>query len=80
MYYSIIIVGEMWICMSKADLKKSKRMEVSMRNLDRMNYTVLYGCAILWCIAWPTSSPTNQALVKDYVVLQAVSTAVPHFR
>ena len=38
-----------------------------MRNLDRMNCTVLDECAILWCIAWPTSSPMNQALVKDYV-------------
>ena len=38
-----------------------------MRNLDRMNCTVQDGWAILWCIAWPTSSPMNQALVKDYV-------------
>ena len=67
MHYSIIIVGEMRICESKANIKKSTRVEVSTRNLDRMNYTVLDGCAILWCIAWPTSSPTNQALVKDYV-------------
>ena len=67
MHYSIIIVGEMWICKSKADLKKSTRVEVSMRNLDRMNCTVLDGCAILWCSAWPKSSPMNQALVKDYV-------------
>ena len=67
MHYSIIIVGEMQICESKADIKKSTRVEVSTRNLDTMNYTVLDGCAILWSIAWPISSPTNQALVKDYV-------------
>ena len=67
MHYAIIIVGEMRICKSKADLKKSTRVEISMRNWDKMNCTVLDGCAILWCIAWPTSSPTNQALVKDYV-------------
>ena len=57
----------MRICKSKADLKKSTRVEVSVRNMDRMDCTVLDGCAILWCIAWPTSSPTNKAQVKDYV-------------
>lgn len=61
------VIGEMRICKSKADLKKSTRVEVSMRNADRMNCTILDGCAILWCIAWPASSPTNQALVADYV-------------
>lgn len=60
------IVGEMRICKSKADLKKSTGVVVS-RNMDGINCTILDGCAILWCIAWPTSSPTNQALVKDYV-------------
>lgn len=57
----------MRICKSKADLKKSTRVEVSMRNVDRMDCTVLDGCAILWCIAWPTSSPANQHLVRNYV-------------
>ena len=57
----------MRICKSKADLKKTTRVEVSMRNMDRMDCTVLDGCAILWCIAWPASSPTNKAQVKDYV-------------
>ena len=55
------ILGDMRICKSKADLKKSTRVEVSVRNMDRMDCTVLDGCAILWCIAWPTSSPTNKA-------------------
>lgn len=32
-----------------------------------MTCTVLDGCAILWSIAWPASSSTNQALVQDYV-------------
>lgn len=57
----------MWICNSKADLKKNTRVEVSMRNMERMDCTVLDGCAILWCITWPTSSPTNQAPAKFYV-------------
>ena len=60
---SIIITVEMRICKSKADLKKNTRVDVSMRNIDRMDCTV-DGCAILWYITWPTSSPTNQALVK----------------
>ena len=67
MHYSIIVVGEIRICKSKTYFKKRTRVEVSMRNLDRINCTVLDGCAILWYIAWPTSSPMNQALVKDYV-------------
>ncbi len=62
----LFIIGEMRICKSKADLKKATGVEVS-RTMDGMDCTVLDGCAILWCIAWPTSSPTNQALVKDYV-------------
>ncbi len=62
----LFIIGEMRICKSKADLKKATGVKVS-RTMDGMDCTVLDGCAILWCIAWPTSSPTNQALVKDYV-------------
>lgn len=42
-------------------------MEVSLRNTDTVNCIILAGCAILWCIAWPTSSHTSQALVRDYV-------------
>ena len=59
----------MRICKSKAeaDLKKSTRVEVSVRNAGMTNCTILDGCAILWSIAWPTSSPTNQAIVADYV-------------
>ena len=64
---SDLFLGDMRICKSKADLKKITRVEVSTRNVDRKDCTVLDGCAILWCIAWPTSSPTNQALVKDFV-------------
>ena len=37
--------------MSKADLKKITRVEVSTRNVDRKDCTVLDGCAILRCIA-----------------------------
>ena len=40
---------------------------MSTRNVDRQDCTVLDGCVILWYIAWPTSSPTNKALVKDFV-------------
>ena len=57
----------MRICKSKANLKKSTRVEVSVRNAGMMNCTILDGCEILWSIAWPTSSPTNQAIVADYV-------------
>ena len=65
---SIISIGEMRICKSEADLKKHTGVEVqSIRNMERMDCTVIDGCAILWCITWPTSSPTNQALVKFYV-------------
>ena len=67
LHLTCIFLGDMRICKSKADLKKSTRVEVSTRNVDRKNCTVLDGCAILWCIAWPTSCPTNQALVKDFV-------------
>lgn len=57
----------MRICTSKADLKKSTKVEVSSRNSDRIDCTILDGCAVLWCIAWPASSTTNQALVQNYV-------------
>ena len=57
----------MRICKSKADLKNSTKVEVSARNTDTINCIILDGCAILWCVAWPISSPTSQALVKDYV-------------
>lgn len=66
-YIILFIIGEMRICTSKADLKKSTRVEVSARNLDRIDCIILDGCAVLWCIAWPASSPTNQAVVQNYV-------------
>ena len=67
LHLTCLFLGDMRICKSKADLKKATRVEVSTRNIDRQDCTVLDGCAILWCIAWPTSSPTNKALVKDFV-------------
>ena len=57
----------MRICKSKVDLKKNTRVEATSRNANVINCTILDGCAILWCVAWPTSSPTSQALVRDYV-------------
>lgn len=57
----------MRICKSKADLKNNTKVEVSLRNIDAINCTILDGCAILWCVAWPTSSTTSQALVRNYV-------------
>lgn len=64
---TVYFSGEMRICKTKADLKKSTRVEVSLRNINKVNCIVIDGCAILWCIVWPTSSNTNQALVRDYV-------------
>ena len=61
--------GEMRICKSKADLKNSTRVEISERTAFMANCTVLGGCAILWCVAWPASSATSPALVRDYVEL-----------
>ena len=52
----------MRICKSKADLKRCTKVETS--RIGNTNCTVLDGCAIMWCIAWPLSS---QALVRDYV-------------
>ena len=57
----------MRICKSKADLKKNTRVEATSRNAHVINFTILDRCALLWCVAWPTSSPTSQALVRDYV-------------
>ena len=65
--FTVYFTGEMRICKSKADLKKSTKVEVSLRNTDTINCSILDGCAILWCVVWPTSSPTSQALVRDYV-------------
>ena len=56
------ISGNMRICKSKADLKRCTKVETS--RTGNTNCTVLDGCAIMWCIAWPLSS---QALVRDYV-------------
>ena len=54
----------MRICKSKADLKNSTKVEVSSRNTDTINCIILDGCVILWCVAWPISSPTSQALLE----------------
>ena len=59
--------GEMRICKAKSDLKNSTRVEVSARNLEEMDCTVLDGCAVLWTVPWPASSTTNPALVIHYV-------------
>ncbi|KAL8568389.1 hypothetical protein ACOMHN_066414 [Nucella lapillus] len=59
--------GEMRICKSKADLKMKTRVEVSVRNANQMDCTILDGCAVLWVVPWPASSETNQALVSHYV-------------
>ena len=55
------------MCKSKADLKTATSVELSTMNVDRLDCTILNGCAIFWCIAWPTSSSTIKTLVKDYV-------------
>ena len=58
----------MRICKSKADLKKSTKVDFSTRNTDFISScTVLDGCALLWTVAWPSSSATNPAIVRDYV-------------
>ncbi|KAL8583211.1 hypothetical protein ACOMHN_053724 [Nucella lapillus] len=59
--------GEMRICKSKADLKMKTRVEVSVRNANQMDCTIMDGCAVLWFVPWPASSETNQALVSHYV-------------
>ncbi|KAL8593372.1 hypothetical protein ACOMHN_065978 [Nucella lapillus] len=59
--------GEMRICKSKADLKMKTKVEVSVRNANQMDCTILDGCAVLWVVPWPASSETNQALVSHYV-------------
>ncbi|KAL8624434.1 hypothetical protein ACOMHN_034682 [Nucella lapillus] len=43
------------------------RVEVSVRNANQMDCTILDGCAVLWGVPWPASSETNQALVSHYV-------------
>ena len=57
----------MRICISKADLKKNTMVEATSRVAHSINCTILDGCAILWCVAWPTSSSTSQALVRNYI-------------
>ncbi|XP_076032527.1 uncharacterized protein LOC143020240 [Oratosquilla oratoria] len=58
---------EMRICKTKDVLKKQMKVEVSVRNADQVDCTVLNGCAIPWVVLWPTSSKTSQALVSNYV-------------
>ena len=58
----------MRICKAKADLKKITQVEVSTRNMDRKNCTVLDGVrnSLVYCMA-NIKSHYKQPLVKDYV-------------
>ena len=57
----------MRICKSKANLKEKYLGVSHLRNAHTINYSILDGCVILWSVAWPTLSPTSQALVRNYV-------------
>ena len=62
--------GDMRIAKSKAILKNQNKFEVSTRPTGRHQgeiRTVIDGCALLWIPGWPSSSPTRQATVMDYV-------------
>ena len=62
--------GDMRIAKSKATLKNQTKVEVSTRQTGRQQgeiRTVIDGFALLWIPSWPSSSPTRQATVMDYI-------------
>jgi hypothetical protein len=54
--------GEMRIATTKSDLKKKLQVAVSSRTVDKVDATVIDGCALLWSVHWP-----EKGTVKDYV-------------
>lgn len=54
--------GEMRIATTKSDLKKKLQVRVSSRSVDKVDATVIDGCALLWSVHWP-----EKGTVKDYV-------------
>ena len=59
--------GEMRIATNKSELKKLQ-VEVSPRLVDKVDSTIIDGCAPLWCVHWP-----EKGTVKD---LWTISTAM----
>ena len=62
----------MRICKSKTDLKKSTRVEVSVRNAGMTNCTILDGCAILWSIAGQRPAQPINWLALLFVTVKEV--------
>ena len=46
--------GEMRITKSKSTLKRNLQVENSVRTVAIPKVSIIDGCAILWCIHWPT--------------------------
>ena len=52
----------MRIATTKSDLKKKLQVGVSSRVVDKVDATVIDGCALLWSVHWP-----EKGTAKDYV-------------
>lgn len=57
--------GEMRIAASKSTLKKKLQVAYSARRIGTPDVLILDGCAILWCIHWP-SNGTVQDFIESY--------------
>ena len=53
--------GEMRIATTKSEFKKKLQVGVSSRSVDKVDATVIDGCALLWSVHWP-----EKGTVKDY--------------
>ena len=54
--------GEMRIASTKSDLKKKLQVGISSRIVDKVDATIIDGCALLWSVHWP-----EKGTVKNYV-------------
>jgi len=50
---------EMQIPATKSDLKRQLQVDVSARLVEKVDATVIDGCALLWTVHWPEKGTVN---------------------
>ena len=56
--------GEMQIAATNSDLKRQLQVGVSARLVEKVDATVIDGCALLWTVHWPEKGTVNWAFTR----------------
>ena len=56
--------GEMQIAATKSDLKRQLQVGDSARLVEKVDATVIDGCALLWTVHWPEKGTVDWAFTR----------------